>query len=362
VTVPDRVCTWGVSWADVELYCATAPTLTDAQGEAAVAAAEEAIRSATGNRFGVCELTARSCARSCGGTCGSPCCSTTYYDRLDLDPTGRQPVQEVLSVTESSTGLIIDEYALQDQRWLLRLPSGERWPHRSDVGDPVPDLEVVWTAGRPPPQDLILNGVIPLACDLGKKIAGVECSIPDNVLTVSREGASFVMNDVTNLVQDGLLGPASVIAAIRRAHPYGAAVSSPGGLLDPAAVTRPTTVQVASGGVLAPVGDEFDRTRGDAWLWGWDTTEDISDWSDLIVVIRDGPTEAANILAGSPAQISTTGTDFAEGHLEWLILSAVTEDIPAGVQWIEVSADVPSEGGPFTIMPARRLRVREQIA
>lgn len=251
--IPSLPCPWDVAYSDVQLYCPTAPvvdddeepaagTITSDEADAAVLTATAVLWEATGRRFGVCTRTARPCAHRgrCAGACGASCCSTTYYDRIDLDPHGRSPVDAVASVVVAGDTLDAESYAVVDARWLLRLPPLTRWPTRSDIAGDPPDLEIEWSYGTPPPTDLVLSAVVPLACELAKKYAGQPCSIPDNVISVSREGAQFVMTDLTALVSDGHIGPPSVIAAIRRAHPYGPSVQQPGGMVNPARLVEPT--------------------------------------------------------------------------------------------------------------------------
>lgn len=373
--IPQQLCTWGVAYSDVLAGCRNAPpiddaetpaqgTVTTAQATLAVRAAEEAIFQATGGRFSVCTRVARPCGCSgCGGSCGAYACVTGRYDRIDLDPHDRSPVVDVLAVTEGATALTVDQYAVQDNRWLLRLPVGTRWPaRRTDIAADEPDLEVVWTHGTAPPADLLLNGVVPLACDLARKLAGLECAIPDRVVSVTTEGSQFVMTDLTSMVERGLAGPVSTLAAVQRAHPHGAQVSSPAGIFNPA--TAATTTEVRGGPALLPAMDEFDRVQGDAWTWEWETDSDLSDWLNLEVFIRDAPSSSGTLLASTDDTIVTTGTDFAgdPAVVKWTVPSLTTTGIDPGVVWIEASADVPAEGGAYTFMPARRLIVRPQVA
>lgn len=375
MTIPALDCPWDVAYSDVQLYCPSAPavddsespaegTITTEQAEAVVAAATAAVWEATGRRYGICTRTARPCSHRgrCAGACGAFCCSSTHYDRLDLDPLGRAPVRAVRLVTESGDVLTEQDFALVDARWLLRTPTGTRWPTRTDIAGSPPDIEITWEYGTAPSADLLTNGVVPLACELAKKAAGLQCSIPDNVITVSREGAQFVMTDLTALVTDGHIGPPSVIAAIRRAHPYGPAVGQPGGMLNPARVVEPVMADVSLPADLAPLDDEFDRTQGDVWTWDWTTDDDISDWSNLVVVIRDAPTTSGAVVATTAdASIVTTDTDWATGRVWWQT-AVDTSTVAPGTYWIEAAADVPAEGGAFTFMPARRLLVRPQVA
>jgi hypothetical protein len=209
----------------------------------------------------------------------------------------------------------------------------------------------VQASNLPPGSD---RAVKKLADEYLKAMNGAPCALPERITTITRQGMSWTLLDPQDFLDKGLTGMASVdhwLSAVRR-RTNGLRMRDP---LHGVLLTS-TLVDVAS------IDPEFDRIQGDVWTWDWETTADISDWSDLVVVMRDGPTTAANIImTTADNSFITTDTDFATG-LVWWQTAIDTADVAPGVYWIEASATVPSEGGSYTFMPARRMIVRAQVA
>ena len=363
-------CDWDVDYTTVQAYCPRAPEVTDEGGagtitsgiaDAVVAQGLAAVWAATGRRYGVCEYTARACSRCCRSSCRGSC-TGDRYDRLDLDPLANRPVAAVDRVTVGSTLLTELDYAVQDGRWLLRRPSGTRWPRIVDIAGDVADLEVTWRAGYPPGEDLRLNAAVPLICELARKAAGERCSIPDEVVSINREGVQFVTIDLESMLRTGTVGPPGVLAAIARDPGSGGVPDS--GLALPQDILAPPLTTITGGGALAAVEDEWIRIVGDTWTWDFDAVDlDTTDWTDLVVEIRDGPTHDANLLATTAdGSILTTNNDFPSLRIWWQVPSAVTVGIEPGVLWLEAAAVVPAEGGEWTFLPAHKLVVNDQVA
>lgn len=364
-------CAWDVDYLTVQAYCPSAPEVTDdsASGtitptvaESVVTQGVAAIWAATGRQYGICQYTARVCS-GCGRSTCRGLCTGDRYARIDLDPLAHRPVQSVERVTVGNTLLNESDYAVQDGRWLLRRPSGTTWPRVSDIAGDVADIQITWQAGYPPDEDLIVNAAIPLICELAKKAAGQRCSIPDEVVAVNREGVQFITVDLDALVRSGTVGPPGVLAAVTRAYPGGLG-SPPAALALPQDILTPSLTTITGGGALAAVTDEWVRIAGDTWTWDYDAVNlDTSDWTDLVVEIRTGPTHNAPLVASTVnATIITTNNNFPSLRIWWQVPSPVTVGIPPGIYWLEASATVPSEGGEWTFLPAHKLVVNDQVA
>lgn len=229
--VNSNACDWGIEWAEVGVCCAP-PELDEAHQLRVIAQAVALVWTATGRRYGVCTDVARPCL-SCG--CREPgYCGCTMYDAIDLDPEGDRPVAAIDYVKLSGVGLTPGEdFVVDRRRWLIRTPSGTRWPTCQDrVLQPAP-LEVRWRHGLLPPDDLILNAVYPLVAEMARACAGEACGLdPSLVESVQREGVSFA------LVEKGggnLTGNRLIDNAIMRDPYYNLSGSAaPAGILDPA--------------------------------------------------------------------------------------------------------------------------------
>lgn len=115
---------------------------------------------------------------------------------------------------------------------------------------------------------------------------------------------------------------------------------------------------------------------GDVWHWVYDNptdddgeTVDISDWSDLLVVITelDGTVLASSAPTGDQAEIHTDGgfegeiaaTDFDAGRLAWWVDSM---DLTTTASALRVEAEVLIGGVATTVYPARTYEVSKDRA
>lgn len=235
---------WGLTWADVTARgCGSCSKITSEAAQAQILeAAVNLAWAATGRRYGVCTETLRPCL---GCDCGSAYneCGCFVYQRIDLDPAQdmggiSQPIQSIGSVTLLGVPLLPGtDYALGENRWLYRLPRGELWPACQDIGAVPAPVEIEVGRGWPPPRDLILLGVLPLAREMAANDCGDPCSIdPSKVQSVQREGISFALISKGDAWKEGLTGDQGIDAAILRACEDD---DDAGGMSDPLEVLRP---------------------------------------------------------------------------------------------------------------------------
>lgn len=240
-------CDWRVSWDGAVLCGQTPPAgTTEEQQAAALNAAVGAVWSLTGKRHGICQSVERLC-----GSCGCrefPGCGCINYDRIDLDPNGDRPVAEIQYVKEYGVALTPGtDWVVDGRRWLVRKPSGTRWPTCTDAYSDDPEgvgVEVSYSTGKLPPADLVTFAVYPLAIQLLKAcLPGSECSLdPAVVQTVQREGISFAFVRQGKAWESGQTGIPGVDAAINRDWPYGLNVD-PAGFTDPVDILAQRSAQ-----------------------------------------------------------------------------------------------------------------------
>lgn len=245
IQTPIGPCDWGVTWDQVAAGCSPCGQITSqAERDLIIRAGVAFAWAATGRRFGVCEVTWRPCLWCSCPEPGARQCGCWWYQKIDLNPgqdrgTEDQPVQGVSEVRIDGEPLDATGYRLQFNRYLLRVPQGTRWPACQDEGADVAPLQVTWTRGTPPDDDLLLNGVVPFCRELSKGFCGDDCSIDPSIVTaVQREGVSFALINPGDGWKDGLVGMPGVNAAIKRAWPPGLVVSVVGGMTDPLQLVR----------------------------------------------------------------------------------------------------------------------------
>lgn len=162
--------------------------------DASVVAASELLYYASGMRWpGLCSRTVKACEDD---TC--LCCvqvltsgyvvypfDVDYWDRCTCDRDDRIKlagyVVEITAVTIAGDVVDPSEYEVREHLWLVRL-DGTAWPCTT---------EVEYVYGKAPPVSGQLAART-LACELAKACTpGVECAIPNGVVSVSRQGISF---------------------------------------------------------------------------------------------------------------------------------------------------------------------------
>lgn len=175
-----------------------------------ILAASNLLFQRTGRRWpGLCEKTVYPCVRcNCRrGPCGRGC---YFAIRLGRD----FPVQSIGEV--KIDGVILDPaaYRIDSDQDLVRI-DGDQWPLCNTLGLPTSgpvcaELLVTYTAGRMPPIEGKLAAQ-ELACEMKRACNGDDtCALPDHVRSLSRRGVSMELQDVAQLLQDGLTGNPTV--------------------------------------------------------------------------------------------------------------------------------------------------------
>src|SRR6266498_1559170 len=222
--------------------------------EDALQAASELMWSATGRKFGLCEITIRPCKKTCnpcpdsgydffgingfgwGGfpwtphfergiwtnvVCGQ-CpgeCGCTKLCQIELP----YPVCTVDEVKLDGVVVNPDEYRVDEFKYLVSTPavSGTCWPTCQDLEleDTEPGtFSVTVTYGREVPQ-LIKLATAELACQLLKACVGAPCQLPQRISSFTRQGISVGFLDTMSFLEAGRTGIYIVDLAINTFNP-----------------------------------------------------------------------------------------------------------------------------------------------
>ena len=198
----------------------------------ALEAASEIIFYASGQRFDTCQVTIRPCRKDCWGdawprlssgwwefgsgpqpllyagnwyniACGM--CGTNCSCSIVSETILPGPVREIVQVTVD--GEVLDpttDYRLDDYRKLVRL-GGNLWPLCNDLNKGITEVgtwSVTAIYGEPLPT-LGKLAVGQLLCDIINDLINNDCSLPDNVTDITRQGLSFSLDDVNDAVKSG---------------------------------------------------------------------------------------------------------------------------------------------------------------
>ena len=229
----DGICGWNVNPAPI---CPTWDTLTEAQQDMAMNIATLVMWSATGRRYGPCQITIRPCQskewaetyraypvwwasqnyggpmpyldggvwRNCG--CGAGCCCRVHCEIILPGP-----VASIVSVVVHGETIPASQYRVDVVEGSYRLvrTSGGCWPTCQDLNENADGLHafvVTFTRGDPVPQS-VLDATGLLSCEFGKQIAGADCGLPPRLQALTRQGVSaeFVVNEIDiNTFQTGI--------------------------------------------------------------------------------------------------------------------------------------------------------------
>lgn len=236
---------WDVRWP-CDVSCES-PTIT---GQA-VQFATETVWALSGRQFGLCTVTLRPCRRdceddlywqerndfllpsstswprpaliggqwynlTCGGCVGGCSCSTVSEVVLPA------PVHRVVTVMIDGTPLVTGAYRLDDARLLVRTDGGE-WPICNDLSRNV-DEEGTWAVtaeyGVPVPEGGAW-AVGELACQFIRARNGEDCSLPQTVQTLARQGVTISYPSPYEWYRHGLTGMYLVDTFVRAWNPNG---------------------------------------------------------------------------------------------------------------------------------------------
>lgn len=154
--------------------------------------------------------------RNCG--CAGGC---TCRARCEVPFPG--PVASVTEVMVDGVALDPDAYRLDTYRGLPVLVriDGECWPLCQDMeADPdgVGAFTITYSPGEPlPVAGQIAAGL--LACEFAKSCVGAECSLPQQLQSLSRNGVEVQIMDPSALLENGLTGIAMVDLWVRSVNP-----------------------------------------------------------------------------------------------------------------------------------------------
>lgn len=205
----------------------------------ALEAATEVLYVLSGQRFDACQFTVRPCRKDCSdggwwaggaggfgawwewgsywprpaliagnwynltcGGCGGSCsCSVISEAWLP------SPVSEIISVKLDGATLPVSGYRVDDFRKLVRL-GGASWPVCQDMNlsDDQPDTwSVTLTIGETVPV-IGRYAVGELAGEIINSCLGLECALPRNATSITRQGVTIDFPLFADLLKNGLLG------------------------------------------------------------------------------------------------------------------------------------------------------------
>lgn len=211
----DRLSTCGeAGWVEPSSLCCASTggdTFVDCHGvehessflftdEEYIKAASDYLYARTCFRYpGICESSFYPCL-DCQRCCGHPC-GCGPFDAVTLP--GDYPINTIVGVLIDGVLLDDDAYHLIG-RELVRVDGGA-WPRVNGLGLPnasAEDFVVVYESGRTPPI-LLRQAAAALACDLKAACSGGDCSLPDNVRSVSRRGLSYAIDEIDSVLDAG---------------------------------------------------------------------------------------------------------------------------------------------------------------
>lgn len=146
--------------------------------------------------------------------CGAPPCSCTRLCEIAFPG----HVADVLSVNWSGTDIPLDQFRIDNGRFLVRM-DGQCWPSCQDLSAPAgapntltityvpgitPDAGALWAAGT-------------LACEFTKACTGGKCRLPSNVTAIVRQGVALTLT--MGMFPNGQTGITEVDAYISTINP-----------------------------------------------------------------------------------------------------------------------------------------------
>lgn len=169
---------------------------------------------------------------------GRPCVPWECGRNVPTVDLGRYPVTEISEVKIDGVALDPSSYRLDSWRFLVRI-DGELWPVTQNL-TAASDAETdTWTVsfvyGQPPPQSGV-SAAAQLACELTKHCQNDQkCALPLRVTAISRQGVTYSLADVMDVLDRGKTGLYFVDLFLD--------TYNPDGLVRPARVLSPDVMQ-----------------------------------------------------------------------------------------------------------------------
>lgn len=157
----------------------------------ASAAASQALWDLTCRKYRVCLETAYPCpVCPCGDTCVRGC----KFAKVDLFPFFGRKIIEIDEVLVDGVAVPDVDYRLDANRYLVPHRDLSLWPWPEQDLNLAPGSPGTWQVnvyvGEPPPA-LLLLAAQDMACQLIAHCLGQPCDIPDNAVSVTREGVTI---------------------------------------------------------------------------------------------------------------------------------------------------------------------------
>ena len=174
----------------------------------AIAGAQDILWSLSGRRYGICETEEAyrppcdQCLPPYGGTFGPGVELALGREKRDCCKIvlTSQPVRQILRVEVNGEILDPDEYAL-DMNVLRRV--GQCWPCGDGCEEPPVVVTYEWGMDVPALGELAMGEV---ACEILKALQGKDCRLPNNAVSVTRQGVSVQLGDSARLFEQMRLG------------------------------------------------------------------------------------------------------------------------------------------------------------
>jgi hypothetical protein len=159
-------------------------------------------------------------------TCGRPPERAGGCGPLSEITLGVYPLRAITEVRIDGTVIDPTTYRIDDRRWLVRVdqtgPSS--WPCCSDISrDPLAEFgafQVVDEWGQAPPVSGV-RAAKRLAIELTKSESGSNCNLPQRVMNLQMQGASYALLDPLTFLDKGRTGITIVDYFLRSVNPAG---------------------------------------------------------------------------------------------------------------------------------------------
>lgn len=157
----------------------------------AQAAASQALFDLTCRQYKVCRTTIWPCIE-CG--CADVCTTSCNYSRYDLTRLVGSDILEIDEVRVGGVAIPEADYRLDSRRWLVPINTGllHPWPVQDlTAADNSPRTWGVSVYYGELPPALLLLAAQDMACNLVARCLDQPCDIPENAVSVTREGVTI---------------------------------------------------------------------------------------------------------------------------------------------------------------------------